>query len=93
MKQNRNTGAETTTVSPALAKLPVSRRLSKWDKGFSAGFAAACAIILSQHGEDSIVEDCFKCNFMDEATMRRHGVDEFDIQILKPIIKEIKRKQ
>ena len=26
MKQNRNTGAETTTVSPAIAKLPVIRR-------------------------------------------------------------------
>jgi hypothetical protein len=30
---------------------------------------------------------------MDESMMRRRGVDEYDIKILKPIIKEIKRKQ
>lgn len=69
------------------------RRLSKWDLGFSAGFAAACAITQKNHGCDTIVEDTFMCNFMDEAAMRRRGIDEYDIEILKPIIKEIKRKQ
>ena len=68
-------------------------KITEWHKGFSAGFAAACAITLRNHGEDSIVEDTFRCNFMDEAKMRRHGVDEFDIEILKPVIKEIKRKR
>ena len=77
----------------ALNKGAVSRRLTAWEKAWSQGFAAACAITLANHGCDSIVEDTLVCSFMDEAAMRRRGVDEHDIEILKPIIKEIKRKQ
>lgn len=88
-----STKVQNTTSSQHDAKLPVSRRLSKVDKAWCQGFAAACAITLTNHGCDTIVEDTLRCNFMDEAAMRRRGVDEYDIEILKPIIKEIKRKQ
>lgn len=83
----------TEAENPALRKAAVSRRLTAWDKAWSQGFAAACAITLQNHGCDSIVEDTLVCNFMDEAAMKRRGVDEHDIEILKPIIKEINRKQ
>ncbi len=91
--QNRNSKVQPSSKSGNAAKLPVSRRLSKADKAWCQGFAAACAITLSNHGCDTIVEDTLKCNFMDEAAMRKRGVDEYDIEILKPIMGEIKRKR
>ncbi len=92
-KNDSSTKADVSSVSQPIAKHSVSSRLSEKDKAWSQGFAAACAITLSNHGCDTIVEDTFRCNFMDEPTMRRRGVDEYDIEILKPIIKEIKRKR
>ena len=77
----------------SIKKPAVRGRLSEFDKAWCQGFAAACAITLFNHGCDTIVEDTFRCSFMDEASMRRRGVDEFDIETLKPIIKEIKRKR
>lgn len=88
-----STNVQDTSARQHRSKPHVSRRLSAVDKAWSQGFAAACAITLSNHGCDTIVEDTFRCNFMDEPTMRRRGIDEYDIEILKPIIKEIKRKQ
>jgi len=70
-----------------------AKKLKEWDKGFSQGFAAACAITLKNHGCDTIVEDTFICNFMNVAEMKRRGVSEYDIEILKPIVKEINRKK
>lgn len=75
------------------SKISSKNRITEREKYWSQGFIAACAITLKNHGCDTIVEDTLKCNFMDESMMRRRGVDEYDIKILKPIIKEIKRKQ
>jgi hypothetical protein len=69
------------------------KKLTDWDKAWMQGFAAACAITLQNHGCDTIVEDTFKCNFMSVAKMKRVGVDNMDIEVLKPIVKEINRKK
>lgn len=59
---------------------------------FSKGFACAVVQIIETHGEQTIAEDVFKCNFMFIETMRMIGIDEHDIELLKPIVKEIERK-
>lgn len=59
---------------------------------FSKGFACAVVQIIETHGEQTIAEDVFRCNFMSIETMKKIGVDEHDIEILKPIVKEIERK-
>lgn len=59
---------------------------------FSKGYACAVAQIIEQHGETTLAEDIFKCNFMSIQTMRMIGVDEHDIEVLAPIVKEIERK-
>ena len=92
-KDDSSTTAQDTSVRQHRSKPLVSRRLSAVDKAWSQGFAAACAITLLNHECDTIVEDTFRCNFMDLAAMRRRGVDEFDVEALKPIVKEIERKQ
>lgn len=67
--------------------------MNQFQKDFSKGYACAVAQIIDQHGEDSIAEDIFQCNFMSIKTMRSIGVDEYDIKLLKPIVKEIERKK
>jgi hypothetical protein len=61
-------------------------------KYFNRGFAAACAIALINHRDETVVRHMFECNYMSIPTMRRSGVDEFDINTLRPIIKEINRR-
>lgn len=64
-----------------------------WMKTFSIGYACACANIIRTHGEEVIARDCFIQNFMSIETMKTIGVDEDDIKVLEPIVKEIERKQ
>jgi hypothetical protein len=68
-------------------------KINLWQKTFSIGYACACATMIRQHGINTEVEDCFRENFMDVETMRSIGVDEFDIEVLEPIVKEIERKR
>lgn len=67
--------------------------MNQFQKDFSKGYACAVAQIIDQHKEDSIAEDIFLCNFMSIKTMRSISVDEYDIKLLKPIVKEIERKK
>jgi hypothetical protein len=68
-------------------------KLSEEMKAWYRGFAAACAITLKNHGCYTEIEDTFKCSFMSVAEMKKIGVDNFDIELLKPIVKEINRKR
>ncbi len=69
------------------------KKINGWEKTFSIGYACACATMMQEHDQPTMVEDCFGCNFMDIETMRKIGVDEHDIEILTPIVKEIERKR
>lgn len=60
---------------------------------FSKGYACAVAQIIEQHGETTLAEDIFSCNFMSVETMKKIEIDEHDIELLKPIVKEIERKR
>ncbi len=61
--------------------------------GFNQGYSCACATMMKEHGENSMVEDCYKNNFLDEKQLKQIGAEEFDIEQLRPIITEIKRKK
>ena len=67
-------------------------KINIWEKTFSIGYACACANMMRDHDQPTMVEDCFVANFMDIKTMKLIGVDESDIEVLKPIVKEIERK-
>jgi hypothetical protein len=60
-----------------------------YNDGWMQGFAAACAISLRNHRKTTEIRETYACNFMTEKELREHGVDEFDIDILKPIVEEI----
>ena len=70
-----------------------TKKINMWEKTFSIGYACACANMMRDHDQPTMVEDCFGANFMDIETMKAIGVDEFDIEVLKPIVKEIERKR
>lgn len=68
-------------------------RLSKAQKSFSVGYFCACANMMFDHDQPTMVEDCLRANFMSIAKMRSIGVQERDIELLAPVIKEIERKR
>lgn len=68
-------------------------RVKERDKGFMQGYMCACAVMLSEHGEDTMVEDCVRGNFKSIQDLMKHKVDQHDIEILEPIFKEIERKR
>lgn len=49
--------------------------------------------MLQEHGNSTEVEDCLRGNFISIDDLRRHEVDEYDIEVLMPVIKEIERKR
>jgi len=68
-------------------------KISTWEKIFSIGYACACANMMRDHDQPTMVEDCFAANFMSIETMKEIGVDESDIEVLAPIVREIERKR
>lgn len=60
---------------------------------FVCGYVAACADMLSMHHNDTEVRDCLENIFKSTKDLKEKGVDDYDIELLKPIIKEILRKR
>lgn len=60
---------------------------------FNRGYMCALACIVKGHGNSSIIEEAFSCNSMTVRQMRASGVDESDIEALRPCVKEVERKQ
>jgi len=61
---------------------------------FTQGFVAACAATLRNHGCDTIVAETLVCyGPVSVVQYRKLGVEEYDIDILRPVIKEIQRKK
>lgn len=67
----------------------MKKKMSQWGKGFSEGYACACATLIRQHGYAKEVEDLFGSNFMSIEEMRKAGVPEDDIKVLSPVVKAI----
>lgn len=67
-------------------------KIPDWKAIFSIGYYCACSVIASDHGTKAAVKEALVCNFMDIETMREIGVNEGDIEILKPLIEELQQK-
>ena len=78
-----------------IEKEPVKskRKITEEKKAFFRGFTCACACALREHGCNAIIEDVYQNNFLTVAELKKYDVDEFDISLLRPIIKEINRKK
>ncbi|TGN08586.1 hypothetical protein [Leptospira bandrabouensis] len=67
--------------------------MSEKNHEFEKGYLCATAEIIRTHGEDTIALDVFKGCPMTINEMRKAGIEEFDIEALKPIVKEWRRKE
>ena len=71
----------------------MARSKSKWALGFDQGYMCALATMQREHDQPTMVEDALKGNFLTVKEMRSRGIDEFDIDVLEPIVKEVERKR
>jgi hypothetical protein len=67
-----------------------------WHKrGFAAGIAVACSTMVGTWGEEVAAEEILSGAGLDtRAKMKRLGVDDYDLNILKPVFRTLRiRKQ
>lgn len=69
------------------------KRITNRDKAFVQGYICACAVMLQEHDQPTMVEDCLRGNYTSLEDLKRHAVDEHDIEVLMPCFKEIERKR
>jgi len=69
------------------------KRITKWDKAFVQGYICACSTLIQKHGISTEVEDCLKGVDINIETLKAHDVDEYDLNVIRPVIKEIERKR
>lgn len=66
------------------------------DDKFTQGFVAACAITLSNHGCDTEVRDTLICigpAAYSVSMLRKLGVEDYDIEILRPVIRDLQARK
>lgn len=63
----------------------------KWHhRGFAAGIAVACAIMVDVWGEEVQAEEIMSgAGLTTRAKMKALGVDEYDLERLKPVFKTL----
>lgn len=62
-------------------------------KGFTAGYAMACANIVNLHGEDTIAENILAESGITLAEVKALGLTDYDMKPLRALFREIARKQ
>lgn len=67
--------------------------MTDFEKHFSQGYACAVANLIRMYDQPTIAQEVFSANFCSIKEMRKMGIDESDIEVLKPIVKEIERKR
>jgi len=60
---------------------------------FEKGYLCATAEILRTHDEPTIAKDVFGGCAMPISKMRKIGIAEEDIEVLKPVVKEFYRRR
>lgn len=72
-----------------------TRGQDAWHKrGFASGIAVACSTMYGTWGDEVPVEEILRgANLDTRAKMKRLGVDDYDLDILKPIFKTIRDRK
>ncbi len=66
------------------------KKLSEYDKGVIVGIAIACSTIQSAYDEPRMVSEAVGAAALNRAKMKRAGVDDYDLKILRPVFAELK---
>ena len=62
---------------------------TKLDVGFAQGYAAACSALIFLHDQPGMAKDVLREHFKGIYDLKKYQIDEFDANILRPILKEI----
>lgn len=65
---------------------------TKFDKIFTQGYTCAVANLVRLYGDSTLAEDVYRQNCHTLEELIEFGVDESDLEVIKPIITEINRK-
>lgn len=68
------------------------KKKSKEDR-FTQGYMCAMSSMFQKVGDHTNLTETVSENFTSIAQLRREGVDEYDIEILKPVFREIIQKR
>jgi len=64
--------------------------MNRFQKDFSKGYACAVATLIRMDGCASTEAiDLYESNFLSLKELKEIGVDEYDLEVLKPLIEEI----
>ena len=59
---------------------------------FNHGYLLAISTMLHQHDDPVMAEDAIRDSGISWEQVRKLGLDEFDLKVLRPIFQEIERK-
>jgi hypothetical protein len=85
-----------TDIEPSAAEGQVMRtpKEDRWHKrGFAQGIAVACSTLVGTWGEEVAAEEILSgAGLRTRASMKRLGVDDYDLDILKPVFKTLRQR-
>jgi hypothetical protein len=75
--------------------MPRTKEQDLWHKrGFAHGIAVACSTLLGTWGDEVPVEEILTGAGLDtRAKMKRLGVEDYDLDVLKPVFKTLRRRR
>lgn len=71
-----------------------TKEQDQWHKrGFAQGIAVACSTLFGTWGDEVPCEEILRgANLDTREKMKRLGVDDYDLDILKPVFRTLRRK-
>lgn len=74
------------------AALPALNAGEREKRAFNHGYLIAVSTMLHQHDEPVMAEDALRDAGLQWDTVKKLGLDEFDLKVLRPVFREIERK-
>ena len=68
----------------------MAKKMSDYDRGVIIGIGLACSIAQSSHDVPVVVEEVLRAACLDRRKLKRAGLDDHDLKILKPVFAQMK---
>lgn len=65
-------------------------KMTDYDRGVIVGIGLACSIAQSAHDCPSILVEVLGATALNRAKLKRAGLEEYDLKILRPVFAELK---
>jgi hypothetical protein len=68
----------------------MAKKMSEFDRGQIVGIGLACSIIQNAGDQPRSVSEALAACNLNRAKLKRAGLDDYDLDILKPVFAELK---